>query len=336
MLFFRTFRFFFIFSFFFGTFCAAYFKKNDAGQEVFSFVSSFQSPRNSALERSAGALPSSDPSIVSLNPAGYQAGKKENQVAFHFQTGEFAENQGMLTYARSLNQMKFLLSYGWIRYDGIDGYDESGNPTGEAHEPASHLVAVTFSFPLPHVLFGSTIKLAADKLSGIAGDQSAMALAFDWGISYQGASPRFGFALTARDFGAMIRDYVDDGENDSYAMSQTIALSGFFKPAVLPRLSLFAETTFPRYSEPTLHLGSEYIFGKSVFARVGFSRTWLDLSRDFKELFASNSRPSEANEAHFLSAGLGYEHTYFTLDYAFSYLVQGLGIEHRMGLRFGF
>jgi hypothetical protein len=36
-----------------------------------------------------------------------------------------------------------------------------------------------------------------------------------------------------------------------------------------------------------------------------------------------------------LSAGLGYNSKLFSLDYAFSYLAQGLGFEHRIGLRVG-
>ncbi len=336
MIFFKTFRFFLIFVLLPGSFCHAFFKKGDAGQEVFSFISSFQSPRNAALERSNAALPSSDPGIIFLNPAGFAGNSKTNQVAFHWQTGEFAENQGALTYARSLSRMKFLFSYGWIREGSIDGYDEFGEPTGETHEPASHLFATTFSFPFTCFSFGSTIKFATDQLSGKAGDQTAMALAFDWGISYQPATPRFGLALTARDFGSMIRDYTDDGGEENYAMGQTFALSAFFRPATLPRLTLLGETTFPRYSEPALLLGGEYIFGKSFFARVGFTRAWLDLSRDVKELFGSRSRPDESNDARFLSAGIGYEHSLFALDYAFSYLTQGLGMEHRIGLRFGF
>ena len=38
----------------------AYFNQGDAGQEVFSFINTFDSPRNAALEKSAGAGLSTD------------------------------------------------------------------------------------------------------------------------------------------------------------------------------------------------------------------------------------------------------------------------------------
>ena len=41
-------------------------------------------------------------------------------------------------------------------------------------------------------------------------------------------------------------------------------------------------------------------------------------------------------EVLMLSAGLGYTSQLFSLDYSFSYLAQGMGVEHRIGLRVGF
>lgn len=334
------FKLFFFFVVFFGLitpFSYAFFEKNEAGLEIFSFSRSFQSPRNMALERSAAALPSTDPSIVQLNPAGLSiSNEKKNSVALYWQTGTLAENQGTLSYSRKLRSMTVQASYGWISYGDIDGYDEYGNPTGVVHSPHSQLFTLTSSFPLTHFRFGSTIKLATDKLSGEVGDQTAIALAFDWGISWLSKSSLFGFALTARDFGSMIRDYVDDSSDDSYAMAQTISIAAFLKPRTIPRLSLLMENSFPRYSQPTASLGMEYILGKYVFLRGGFNRSWLDLSRDFKELFASNSRPSESNEARLFSLGAGFINSLFSLDYSFSYLTQGLGVEHRLGLNFIF
>ena len=51
---------------------------------------------------------------------------------------------------------------------------------------------------------------------------------------------------------------------------------------------------------------------------------------------ASSSSPDETNRAHIVSAGIGYFNELFAVDYSFSYLAQGLGQEHRLGLRFNF
>lgn len=315
----------------------AYFQRHEAGQEVFSFTSTFQSPRSAALEFSAAAAPSTDLGITLLNPAAIRIQEgKNNAAGVYWETGDFAENQGTIAYARQLSTMTVQATYGWIAYGDIDGYDESGNETGETYSPLSQLFALSASIPLRWIQTGVTVKMVTDKLADDDGDRMAIGLAFDWGISWLSKSNRLGLSLTARDFGAMLRDYTDDGEDDDYAMAETFALSAFFIPRFLPRLTIFAESTFPRYSECALRLGAEYALSKYFFLRAGFSRTWLDLTRDFKELVLSDSRPGESNEARLFSLGLGYAYGPVGLDYAFSYLTQGLGSEHRLGLRFSF
>lgn len=315
----------------------AYFEHGRAGQEVFTFMNTFDSPRNAALEKSASASPSTDPSIAQLNPAGLRLVEgKEHVAAMHWQTGEFAENQGSLYYTGKYKQFIYQFSYNWLDYGDIAGYDELGYETGKNYEPFSQLVTATLAFPMKHIQFGFTLKFASERLAEDAGDRTALGAAFDWGVSWQSASKLFGFSFIARDFGSLLRDYVDEGIDEYYPMSQTFAIAGFIRPKSVRRLTLYAESDFPRYAEADLNLGAEYALGSYFSIRAGFTRTWLDLVRDFKELASSESRPSESNEARMLSAGLGFNTSLFSLDYAFSYLAQGLGLEHRVGLRVGF
>lgn len=315
----------------------AYFSQGDAGQEVFSFMSTFDSPRNAALEKSAAAAPSTDPSIAQLNPAALQMPEgKERTVGMHWQTGEFSENQGSLYYTRDFKRFLYQISYNWLDYGTIEGYDEYGNETGKDYNPLSQLVTATVAFPMKHFQFGATLKFASDRLADEEGDRTAFGAAFDWGISWQSENKFWGLALVARDFGGLLRDYVDDGEDEYYPMGQVFALSGFMRIRSFPKLTVFGETNFPRYAEPRLNIGAEYQLGKYFAIRGGFTRTWLDLKRDALELIQDRSRPDESNEARFLSLGLGYSMGLFALDYSFSCLAQGLGMEHRAGLRFNF
>lgn len=313
-----------------------YFSKHDAGQEVFSFLSTFDSPRNAALEKSASALPTTDPSIVQLNPAAVLIADGKKRVAeAHWQTGEFADNQGTLSYTTQYKKFILQFSYNWISYGSITGYDEYGEENGSEYKPFSQLVTATVAFPMKHIRFGATLKFVSDKLTGDTGDQTAMAAAFDWGLTWMSDTKNYGFSFVARDFGAMLRSYVKNGSDD-YPLSQTFAFGGFFKPRSVPRLTLFGEADFPRYAEPDLNLGAEYALGEYFRIRAGFTRTWLDLSRDFKELASSSSRPDETNEARLFSLGLGYNSSLFAFDYAFSVLPESLGYEHRIGLRVEF
>lgn len=315
----------------------AYFTQGDAGQEVFSFINTFDSPRNAALEKSASAGPSTDPTIAQLNPAALRlADGKNHSAAIHWQTGSMASNQGSLTYTGHLDKYIYQISYNWLDYGTIEGYDELNHATGIEYQPFSQLATATVSFPMKHFQFGATVKFASDKLAEEEGDRTAFGAAFDWGIAWQSSTKQAGLALVARDFGCLLRDYTDDGDNDYYPMSQTFAISGYFKPGSVRRLTLFASSDFPRYQEAFLSLGGEYFLGSSFAVRLGFSRTWLDLYRDALELMASRKRPDENNRAHMLSAGLGYDSELFALDYGISYLAQGLGFEHRLGLRVNF
>mgnify|MGYP005606258619 FL=1 len=80
----------------------AYFSQNDQGEEVFSFLSTFDSPRNAALEKAASALPSTDPTIVQLNPAALRLPEGTKRIAeIRCQTGDMAENQGTISYTSS-------------------------------------------------------------------------------------------------------------------------------------------------------------------------------------------------------------------------------------------
>ncbi len=314
-----------------------YFSKHDAGQEVFSFLSTFDSPRNAALERSASALPSTDPTIVQLNPAAIIIADGKKRVAeAHWQTGEFASNQGTLSFTTQYNKFILQVSYNWLSYGSIKGYNEFGEENGSEYKPFSQLATASVAYPMKHIRVGATIKFASDKLTGDATDQTAMAAAFDWGLTWISDSKNYGFSFVARDFGAMFRGYVKDDADDSYPLSQTFAIGGFLRPRSVPRLTLFAESDFPRYAEPDLNLGAEYALGEFFRIRAGFTRTWLDLARDIRELANSSDRPDETNEARMLSFGLGYTSNLFAFDYAFSWLAESLGYEHRLGLRVEF
>ena len=318
------------------TSASAYFSQDDQGNEVFSFMSTFDSPRNAALEKSAAAVPSTDPTVVQINPAALRMPDGIKRIGeIHWQTGDMADNQGSISYTSTYKQFIYQISYNWLDYGTINGYDEYGNETGKDYNPFSQLATATIAFPMTHIHVGATAKFATETLADDKGDRTAWGAAFDWGISWQSSSKLFGFALTARDFGSLLRDYTDDSQDDYYPMSQTFTIAGYYRPVILPRLTVTAASEFPRYAESRLELGGEYALGVSFFVRAGFTRAWLDITRDFKQLISASSRPDESQSGRMLSAGLGYTSQLFSLDYSFSYLAQGLGFEHRIGLRVG-
>lgn len=316
----------------------AYFTQDNSGEEAFSFASSFDSPRNAALEHSAGAMPSTDPTITQLNPAALRLKEgKDHIVEAHWQTGDFAENQGSLYYTTHYKHYALQFSYNWYDVGDIEGVDEYGNYTNVTYKPFGHVFTGMVAFPMKHIQFGAGFKVVAERLSEERNtDRTALGAAFDWGIAWQNTSNSIGLAFAARDFGSLLRDYTDDDVMDYFAMSETFTASTYFRPKSIRRLTIYAATEFPRFNPPILDIGAEYALGQSFTIRGGWTRSWLDLTRDIKELAASNSRPDEVNTARFLSLGLGYNSNLFSLDYSFSYLAEDLGMEHRIGLNVGF
>lgn len=319
--------------------CHAYFSQDNAGEEAFSFLSTFDSPRNAALERSAGAMPSTDPSITQLNPANLKIQDGKTYVfQANWQTGDIAENQGSLYFTtKYADKYTLQLSYDWYDAGTIDGVNTDGNYDGEKFNPIGHLFTGTIAYPMKFVNFGATVKVAAERLAAQMDiDRFAFAAAFDWGISWQSKDKIVGLALAARDMGVTIRDYTDDNEDDHFPLSQTISISGYLHPTSIRRMTLYTSTDAPRFGQANFNLGAEYALGESFTIRGGWTRSWLDIVRDIKELAASKHRPDESNENRLFSLGLGYTSSLFALDYSFSYLAEDFGMEHRIGLRVGF
>ena len=223
------------------TCASAYFSQSDQGEEVFSFMSTFDSPRNAALEKATSAVPSSDPTIVQLNPGALRLPDGTNRIAeIHWQTGAMADNQGSISYTSSYKKFLYQISYNWLDYGTIVGYDEYGMETGTDYNPLSQLATATVSYAMTHINVGATVKFASESLADDAGDRTAWGAAFDWGISWQSVSKIFGIGIVARDFGMLLRDYVDDDIDEYYPMSQMFGLSMYYRPVILPRLTIMA------------------------------------------------------------------------------------------------
>ena len=123
----------------------AYFKKNDTGEEAFAFLGSFYSARSAAMENANAAKPSSNPGSVLQNPAAIVLdSNQKNAVSFSWQTSELAENQGYIAYARRVGAMVAELSYGWIRYGDVDGYDWVTRP---AKPTVRRVLSPLYPFP---------------------------------------------------------------------------------------------------------------------------------------------------------------------------------------------
>ena len=87
----------------------AYFTQGDAGQEVFSFINTFDSPRNAALEKSAGAGVSTDPTITQLNPAAVILPENKNHIASVHWHGNIIRASAQITLTKDGEKMQGIM-----------------------------------------------------------------------------------------------------------------------------------------------------------------------------------------------------------------------------------
>jgi len=311
-----------------------YFGKTNEAQSVFLWTANLHSPRNMSLEGSASALPSEDPGAALLNPAILRSSNKY-QVSASWQSGDLDENEGLLFFSHPAGPALIQHTYGFVDHGTVDGYDENDNPTGVTHHPMGHMYLASFTLPLTRFNFGASGRLVWEKLSDQNNSQTAIGASLDWGLNYIPNSPRYGLAFVARNLGRQFRAYKKNGIADR-TMSSNLALSGFFRPASLPRLTLTSEFDAPRYAPVITKLGGEYTLGSSLFLRAGVQRNTIDMIRLIRSTFASESAPEETGSHRLFSIGAGYQARWLTVDYSYSHLFEGMGGEHRFGLSSGF
>jgi hypothetical protein len=312
----------------------SYFGKTNEGLAAFTWTAGLQSPRSVALEGAAAAQPSDDPGVVFMNPAALRSAH-DYQVSAAWQSGDLAERQGLLTFSHPLKCLRIQHTYGFVDNGEVEGYDENGEATGISSYPLAQMYAATLTMPLSHFQFGFTGRVLWERLSQSADAQTALASSMDWGLQWTPASPRYGLAFTARNFGTQWRPYVKNGSTD-YVTSSNLAASAFFRPARLPRLTVSGEADAPRYAPVALKLGGEYALGNALALRAGVQRNAIDMVRLVRSTFSSNSVPDETGTHRLFSVGAGYQGSWLGVDYSYSHLFESMGGEHRLGLRSGF
>ncbi|MDR1811402.1 MAG: hypothetical protein LBQ87_01070 [Candidatus Fibromonas sp.] len=315
----------------FFAFSHAYFGKENEALAVFGWALLLQSPRTVALEGAGSAYQSKDFGAALMNPALLEG--KGIGAGFSWQSGDFADNQGIAAISHSLSifgiEGRIQHTYGIVDNGEVPHLDESGEETGITSYPLAQYYAITAAVPLKHFKVGITGRYLWDRLSEIDGAQVGMALAMDWGLLWNSNSTRYGFALMGRHLGAQFRPYVRGGVN-GYALASELAAGTFWRAN--QDLTWLLECSAPRYSPATGKLGMEYRFSDPLFIRAGMQRDLIDVARFVRSFFDSDEKSTKVGYHRLFSAGVGYRFWNLALDYSYSMLIEGMGSEHRVGL----
>jgi hypothetical protein len=305
---------------------AADFRNWDAhsGNGAFQFLETFQGPRSQALSGAGGSVPTQDALSILVNPATVERATLHHHFALAWETGALGANQGLFAYNTPYRQYLFQTTVVWKAYDAIEGTDVNALNTGTSYLPFNQAIYLSLSFPLQNILFGVSAKLVRDHLSDDAefGDQDALGWGLDWGLVWRSPYPRFGFGLAVLDLGQQARAYTQDGVN-GLGLNTRIRASAHYRPALFRGMTIALDAEVPRYVQPTVHAGLEYVPIDWAVVRLGTQRTMSNIS-------------DTQDQLSFASAGFGLKWKAYTLDYSVTLLETGLGQKHRVGLRTGF
>jgi len=312
-----------------------------SGLTAFSFLKNYQSPRSEALSNAGASLPTTDPFIVLLNPASLQPSQFRHHIALSWSVNALERNEGMLAWNTRIGWALVQSTFLWTNHESIDGtdVDPSGAPyvTGNVYNPLSQVWMVSAVVPTRHFRLGGNLKLVRDQLSKDAGDQSAMAFAFDWGLKIREINPRFGMSLSVLDVGRQIRVYTENGVNDC-PLDTRIRASGYYRPAQLRGLTIALDGDLPRYTPPLAHVGIEYTLNHWLQLRAGTQTTMAQIGDQVNKLVSDSTSNSTTSSPllTLASFGAGFIWKDFTIDYSCTLLRYSLEQDHRLALRTGF
>jgi hypothetical protein len=308
-------------------FSHAYFGKENEGSAVFGWAMRLQSPRTVAFEGAGSALQSQDFGAAVMNPALLSG---ENfVVGASFQSGDFADQQGLLVFAHNFFSGRMQHTYGVESNGEIWHYNEFGEQEDIASYPVAQYYAITAAFPLKLFSVGITGRYLWERLSESPDAQTGMGLAMDWGLLWNSNSVRYGVAFIGRYLGRQTRPYIKGGAN-GFALASELAASAFWRSN--QNLTWLFECSAPRYSPAAGKLGLEYRLADPIFLRAGIQRDLIDVARFARSVFDSNEDSPKAGYYRLFSAGAGYKIWHLTIDYSYSMLIEGMGSEHRIGL----
>jgi len=308
----------------------------NSGQNPFAFAQSNLGPRTTSLSGAGGSMPSADPYSVQVNPAALEQNIRRNNFALAWETGALDRRQGLFAWNTSWNRFLVQGIYAWTDNNPIDGVDETGLATGTSYRPFDQSAMITTTFLTQHFRMGVTGKLLRDHLSSDPGDQDGMAWGFDWGLQLRTPSPRYSFGVSVLDLGRQFQAYTTNGV-DNLALNTRIRLSSHYRLAQVRGLTILFDTDIPRYTQPFGHLGLEYSPTPWLFLRSGLQRTLPSLQNSVEQvLMGKADKTATSDHWSLASFGFGANWKALTLDYSIQLLRDGLGQQHRIGLRSGF
>ncbi len=193
-------------------------------------------------------------------------------------------NQSTVQAVVPLKQLKWNIGAVYLDYGDFQGFDPSGNPTGDFTAKEYALIVGT-SHRLNSFTLGGNLKFAHSLLDG----HGAAALLMDIGGTFRPGSSGLTFGLVFKNVGVLLSDY---SSTSGSRLPFDVQVGTTFKPAYMPfrfsftaynlpreNIVFFDETLNPGQSEPDfaerifrhLNMGAELLLSKNFHVQLGYN-----------------------------------------------------------------
>jgi len=304
-------------------------KAQIGGESTYQFLELTNSARIAALGGSQSAiLDSTDLNLPYNNPAALTK-SMQGKVLVNYVNYLTDVNYGYVSYAKSFEGIgNFALGLHYINYGKFDEATELGLLTGNTFKAAEYALYMMYSNTYKRLNYGATLK---PILSSFESYQS-FGLAADFGVSMATKSKFTNVSLVARNVGAQITTYYQNGEREKIPLNVQAGVSTRLKhaPLVLSINMQYLNHWDLGNPEPSTtdtenidFFNREESFGKQIMRHMVFGFEILP-SENFsiragynyqrRQELKFNDRAAMVG----LSAGFGLKIKRFRLDYAIS------------------
>jgi hypothetical protein len=256
-------------------------------EQSYSFVNVPSFARLNAMGGYLVSQPDTDVSLVMTNPA--QSGDSLNGMLAISYLDYLADvNKFQFAYQHKLGKAgSWFAAVDHIAYGDIEGFDDTGQSTGEFRSNETMLLVGT-SHVISHFRLGASLKFLSSSIAGFG----ASAMTLDLGGTFKHPEKDLSVGLVFQNIGFVLSDY-DEGSNSNVPFNLQAGVS--FKPEYMPlrfHFTLFQLTDWGTPSgleEPGtldmvlrhINMGAEVLLHKNVDVRFGYNhRRRYDLRLD--------------------------------------------------------
>ena len=199
------------------------------GESTYQFLNLETSAKNAALGGKLVSDIQSDPIAGLFNPAAINA-KMDKNYSLNYVNYLADISYGSAAAAFQIKDTQKVLHFGVIYadYGTFDGFDLSGNPTGD-FKASETAISVGYATPIPHsnFRFGGNIKVISSKLE----QYTSFGIAGDLGLIYNNENRKLTVGLTVRNIGAQITTFAE--MNESLPLEINLGISKTLEKAPL-------------------------------------------------------------------------------------------------------